>query len=209
MSCCGVFISFEGPEGAGKTTAIRALLQRLASTGHDVVVTKEPGEGETGRRIREILLHGDALHPYAELFLFLADRTEHVQKFIRPHLSAGRIVLCDRYADSTLVYQVAGRGLDMEFVEAANARAIDGLWPDRTLLLDLPPEDGLARLVSPDRIDAAPIEFHQRVRAGFRERAEADPARFRIIDAGEPAESVERSIFDAVADLFNDSKRNA
>ncbi|MDX2066192.1 MAG: dTMP kinase [Fimbriimonadaceae bacterium] len=204
-----MFISFEGPEGAGKTTAIRALADRLVAEGHAVRVTKEPGEGETGRRIREILLHGDALEPYAELFLFLADRTEHVQKFIRPWLTAGDVVLCDRYADSTLVYQVHGRGLDREFVEAANARAVDGLWPDRTILLDLPPDVGLARLQERDRIDAAPIEFHRRVRDGFLELAQREPRRFAIVNADGPPGMVHSAIWEVVADHFARAERNA
>ena len=154
-----MFITFEGPEGAGKSTALAALAARLRLAGRKVLTTREPGAGDFGKRIREILLHGDDLDPKAELLLFLADRSNHVATIILPALAGGLIVLCDRYADSTLVYQAYARGLDEEFARAGNKFATGNLVPDLTLLFDLEPELGLARLTSKDRLDAQPLEF--------------------------------------------------
>jgi dTMP kinase len=186
-----VFVTFEGPEGAGKSTALGAVAERLRGRGLTVLTTREPGAGDFGRRIREILLHGEEMPARSELFLFLADRANHVETIIRPALARGEWVLCDRHADSTFVYQAVARGLDADFVRAANRFATAGLVPDRTLLFDLDPAVGLARLESRDRLDAQPLEFHQRVRQGFLALAAAEPDRFRVVDAGQtPAEVV-------------------
>ena len=194
-----MFITFEGPEGAGKSTALRAVAEGLRRAGGRVVETREPGSGEVGRAVRAILLHGGDLEPRAELLLFLADRAQHMTEIVRPALARGETVLCDRHADSTLVYQGVARGLDPEFVRAGNRFATGGLVPDLTLLFDLPAEVGLARLENSDRMDALPLAFHQRVREGFLDLAAAEPERFRIVDATRPAEEVAARAADIVA----------
>jgi dTMP kinase len=185
-----MFITFEGPEGAGKSTAIAKVAERLRSFGDSVVVTREPGAGEVGRKIREILLHGEGMPAEAELFLFLADRANHVATLIRPALERGETVLCDRYADSTYVYQAVARGLDRSFVAAGNRFATTNLEPDATLLLDLPPEVGISRIQAKDRLDREPIDFHRRVREGFLELAKANPNRWHVVDAAKSPEAV-------------------
>lgn len=189
MKMRGAFFTFEGPEGAGKTTVIAALADRMRAHGHGVCVTRQPGAA-AGGAIREILLHGDDLEPLAEVFLFLADRVQHVATVVRPALQRGEIVLCDRYADSTVVYQGHARGLDIDRLRDWNAVATGGLAPDLTLLLDLPPEVGLARATKGDRLDKESLEFHRRVRLGFLSEAEREPARWRVIDATQPLEQV-------------------
>lgn len=177
------FVTLEGPEGAGKSSVIAALAGRLDAEGVPVVTTREPGSGEFGAQVRRLLLEGGDIAPAAELFLFLADRAEHVAKVVRPALAAGNLVLCDRYADSTVVYQGHARGMDLDFLRRANDVATGGLVPDVTLLLDLDPQIGLARIGTGDRLDREPIEFHRRVRAGF--IAEADD-RWEVVDASRP-----------------------
>ena len=185
-----MFITFEGPEGAGKSTALAAVAERLRRKGFEAQTTREPGAGMFGKSIREILLHGEDLDPKAELLLFLADRSNHVSSIIRPALAAGKIVLCDRYADSTQVYQAYARGLDEDFVRAGNQFATGGLKPRLTLLFDLEPSLGLARLQSKDRLDSQPLAFHQRVREGFLREAACDPNRWKIIDASRDPDAV-------------------
>jgi len=178
-----VFVTFEGPEGAGKSTLIAALAVEFEQHGRRVVRTREPGATSFGTEVRRLLLEGDNLSAETELFLFLADRANHVQRTLLPALREGAVVLCDRYADSTLVYQGYGRGLDLAFLRRANEFATGGLRPDLTLLLDLDPEAGLARLDSKDRLDREPIEFHRRIRAGFLAETKLDPDRWILIDA--------------------------
>jgi dTMP kinase len=181
-----VFITFEGPEGAGKTTVIEAVATFLRSQGREIHVTREPGAGVVGEAVREILLGGTAIAPLAELFLFLADRAQHVACEIRPALERNAIVLCDRYADSTIVYQGYARGMDLEKLRELNGIATKGLQPNLTLLFDLEPSVGLARIRSKDRLDSEPIQFHEKVRQGFLAEARRDPQRFRIINADRP-----------------------
>jgi dTMP kinase len=185
-----VFVTLEGPEGAGKSTAARGLALRLEEAGRQVVLTREPGAGELGAQIRAILLHGGEMPPLSELFLFLADRANHVDRVIRPALERGEVVVCDRFADSTVVYQGHARGLDADQLRRLNALATQGLAPNLTLLFDLPVEVGLRRLTSPDRMDAQPVEFHQRVRDGFLKEAAREPERWRTIDASQKPEAV-------------------
>lgn len=193
-----VFVTFEGPEGSGKSTAIEGVAKALRDRGHEVVTTREPGEGEIGRAIREILLHGSELTPTTELFLFLADRAHHVERFIRPSLEMGRIVLCDRFADSTVVYQGVARGLDADTARELNAMATGGLQPDLTLLLDVEPVVGLSRISEKDRLDLEPLDFHEKVRAAFLAEAARNPARWVVIDAAQQAESVSKQCLQAI-----------
>ncbi|HJP83902.1 MAG TPA: dTMP kinase [Fimbriimonadaceae bacterium] len=191
-----MFITFEGPEGAGKTTAIAGIAERLRNRGESVLVTREPGSGEFGTKVREILLHGGSMPPEAELFLFLADRASHVRQTILPALDRREIVLCDRYADSTFVYQSVVRGLDPEFVNTANDVATGRLAPTATFLLDIDPEIGLSRIRSKDRLDLEPLEFHERVRYAFLKLAAAEPERWRVIDGTLPADQIVERFFD-------------
>lgn len=183
-----MFVTLEGPEGSGKTTLMKGLAVRLEALGHQVAATREPGEGPVGAQIREVLLHGEKLEPLTEVFLFLADRANHVESLIRPALAVNKIVLCDRYADSTIVYQGYGRGLNLSILRELNTVATGGLRPDLTLLLDLDPTLGLQRIVSKDRLDAEPLDFHERVRDGFLAEASLEPARWHILNAEMPPE---------------------
>lgn len=183
MSRRGLFVTFEGGEGAGKSTVIAAAAEALRAAGSSVLVTREPGAGEFGAAVRALLLDYGAMPARSELFLFLADRANHCEHIVRPALERGEVVLSDRHADSTLVYQGLVRGLDEVFVRAANAFAVNGLRPDRTFLLDVPPEVGLGRRAETNRLDREPLEFHERVRAGFLQLADEEPNRWRIIDA--------------------------
>ncbi|MBS1723971.1 MAG: dTMP kinase [Armatimonadetes bacterium] len=193
-----MFVTLEGPEGAGKSTVAAFLAERLEAVGKSVCLTREPGAGDVGGRIRSILLDGESLDTRCELFLFLADRSQHVAAVIRPALASGSVVLCDRFADSTIVYQGYGRGLDLAALRAWNTFATNGLVPDLTLLLDLSPEAGLARQTAKDRLDSEPIEFHRRVREGFIEEARLDAARWVVVDASMPPEAVASACWTAV-----------
>ena len=205
-----MFISFEGIEGSGKSTAQRLLAEHLQGLGYDPLLTREPGGCALGRSLRPILLDARTrgLSSRAELYLFLADRAQHVAEVIRPALEAGQTVLCDRYADSTLAYQGYGRGLDPEHLRRINDMATGGLMPDLTLLLDLPVHCGLERaglrnreegtVLSEGRFDAESLEFHERVRQGYRSLGAEEPERFAIIDAAQPPEDVVLQCISAV-----------
>jgi dTMP kinase len=203
----GVFLALEGGEGAGKSTQARLLAIWLREQGYDVVTTHEPGATKIGLRLRALLL--DTAHaglsPRAEALMYAADRAEHVQSVIIPALERGAIVVTDRYVDSSLAYQGGGRQLPVAEIAELNAWATDGLVPDLTILLDLPPSTGLGRRVSSaDRLESEPVEFHQRVRAAFRSRAAADPARYLVLDAGRSEAEVSRDIQVRVRDLLPD-----
>jgi len=197
-----VFITFEGPEGGGKTTVLERIAERLRTDGREVLATREPGAGAVGSKIRELLLHSEPIDPRCELFLFLADRANHVTSTIRPALDRDAIVLCDRYADSTVVYQAHARGLDPVAIRQLNTFATDGLMPTLTLLFDLDPEVGLKRLISKDRLDAEPIMFHRRVRDGFLVEARREPERWRIVDASKPVEQVEFTCYTLIKEVL-------
>lgn len=206
-----MFVTFEGIEGSGKSTQIGLLAQALEARGREVLLTREPGGSALGNTLRPILLSMKSrdLTSRAELFLYLADRAQHAATVIRPALAAGRVVLCDRYADSTTVYQGAGRGLDRASLEHLNALAVDGLWPERTILLDLDPSEGLGRARDRNRrqgatdaegrFEAEDLPFHSRVRRGYLELAAEHPDRFVVVDATAPREAVARVIWEAVA----------
>lgn len=185
-----MFVALEGPEGSGKSTAAAGLANLLQQAGRGVVVTREPGAGELGQRIRSILLDGPDMPPLSELFLFLADRANHMVETIKPAIDSGKVVLCDRHADSTVVYQGHARGLDVEELRRLNALATGGIKPDLVLLFDLQVEVGLARVESKDRLDAEPVSFHEKVRAGFLAEASLDPGRWVVLDASQEPEKV-------------------
>ena len=180
----GLFVTFEGTEGSGKSTQIRALAEFLREQGYSVVLTREPGGTPIGDQVRRILLDhaNDEMHPRTEVLLFLASRAQHVEELIRPALKAGKVVLCDRYADSTLAYQGYARGEDVAELRRLIDYATGGLWPDLTFWLDLPVEEGLARLDSKNRLDSEALTFHKRVREGYKRLAAAEPQRWVRID---------------------------
>lgn len=194
-----MFVTFEGPEGGGKSTVLREISGRLEERGIKHVLTREPGSGSLGKEIRRLLLEEDHVDPRAELFLFLADRAQHVENLVRPTLESGQWVLCDRYADSTVVYQGHARGFDLEQLVHLNSFATRGLQPDLTLLFDLDPAVGLARRGDLDRLDQEPIEFHQRVREGFLIEARKDPRRWVIVDAQSTLSEVIESCWALIA----------
>lgn len=214
-----MFISFEGIEGSGKSTALTLLAQELERRGYDVLRTREPGGCGLGRALRPILLDARtrSLNMRAELYLFLADRAQHVAEVIRPALEAGQIVLCDRYTDSTLAYQGYGRGLDPEKLRRINEMATGGLVPDLTLLMDLPVGLGLERaglrnqrqgtVLSEGRFDAESMDFHERVRQGYLALAAEEPQRIACIDAEQRPEDVLLQGLSAVEDYLARSGR--
>ena len=196
-------VTLEGGEGAGKTSAIAAIRDRLQAAGHEVVLTREPGGTPLAERIRELLLNpqDEALAPETELLLMFASRAQHVREVVRPALRRGAFVVSDRFTDSSYAYQGAGRGLDPEWIAALERRAV-GVKPGLTLLLDLDVREGRARAAGrdlwPDRIEREQDDFFERVRAGFRARAAAEPQRFRVIDAAQPPAGVAAAVEAAI-----------
>ena len=203
----GLLLALEGGEGAGKSTQARRLSIWLRDQGYDVVATFEPGATKMGMRLRAVLLdtaHA-GLNPRAETLMYAADRAEHVNSVIKPAIERGAIVVTDRYVDSSLAYQGAGRSLPLGEVTRINRWATGGLTPDLTILLDLPPSEGLGRRArSADRLEAEPAEFHNRVRSGFRQLADAEPGRYLVLDATRPADELSREITDRVRELLPD-----
>lgn len=189
----GVFITFEGGEGAGKTTLIERVLKELQKS-REVFKTREPGGTPLGEEIRYLLLHQKhPVSPYAELALFLASRAQHIDEAILPALRMGKIVLCDRFNDSSIAYQGMARGLGMEQVETACQIFSHGLEPHLTLYLDIDPEIGLSRAKrdrSQDRIEAEDIAFHSKIREGYHAIHKKHPQRFRLLDASETPDAV-------------------
>jgi len=194
----GLFITLEGGEGAGKSTSLEFVRQLIARRGHEVVMTREPGGTPVGERIREILLHGGSdMSVDTELLLMFAARAEHLAALIRPALEQGRWVLCDRFTDASYAYQGGGRGVPDARIGALEDWVQQGVKPDLTLLLDLPVTEGLARAGSrsaPDRFEREQQAFFERVRTRYRERAAAEPQRFRVIDAGQPIPAVQAQL---------------
>ena len=203
----GLFIAFEGGEGTGKTTQARLLAIWLREQGYDVVVTHEPGATKIGMRLRALLLDTShtGMSPHAEALMYAADRAEHVAAVIEPALARGAVVITDRYIDSSLAYQGAGRGLPTVEIVRLNRWATGGRLPDLTILLDMPPETGLGRrTASADRLEAEPPEFHRRIRAGFLTLARAEPSRYIVLDAAEPTAAISAEIRDRIQELLPD-----
>lgn len=195
----GLFITFEGIEGSGKSTQLRILARRLRRLGVPLLVTRQPGGTPTGARLRRLLLHAGRIDPRAELLLMFADRRQHLTESIEPALSAGTLVLCDRYTDASRAYQGAGRGLGEDLVDLLHARFC-GLEPDRTYLFDCPPATGLARVAAArggkDRIEREALAFHRRVRAAYLARAREEPGRFLVLDGTRPVEALAERVAD-------------
>jgi dTMP kinase len=202
----GVFITLEGPDGAGKSSQLSRLAERI---GGQVVVTREPGGTQIGERIRELLLRGEGRDPLADALLFNAARRQLVAEVIRPALERGATVICDRFTDSTLAYQGYGAGVPLDQLRALADIATGGLRPDRTILFDLPPEAGLRRRAAGagsevtrfESADEHDLAFHQRVRAGYLELAAAEPDRWRVIHSDQDADTVASELWTVVSDL--------
>lgn len=203
----GLFFVFEGGEGAGKSTQSAALSDYLASRGHTVVRTREPGGTPAAEAIRGILLDpaNTGLDDRAEALLFAASRGDHAARVIRPALQRGDIVISDRFMDSSVAYQGVGRDLGLEKVAELSLWATGGLRPDLTILLDVDPQIGLARVVGPDRLESEPLEWHRRVRQGFLDIAATDPDRYLVLDASRPAEDLAVEITVVVEGLVQDA----
>lgn len=202
----GLFITFEGTEGCGKSTQIKALAARLHREGHQVLQTREPGGTPLGEAVRNLLQHdeaGEGMSPEAELLLFTASRAQLTRERILPAIAQGEIVLCDRFMDSTTVYQGVARQIDTEAVATINQFAVGKARPDLTILIDISPEVGMARVHARsdgqlDRMEQEAIEFFQAVRAGYLKLAETEPERFLVLDGNASVQALEQQIWDAV-----------
>ncbi len=204
-----MFITLEGPEGSGKSSQLPDLAEFLSGQGWDVLTTREPGGTPIGDQIRQILMRLDnqELHPRTEILLFLASRAQLVEQVIKPALREGKLVLCDRFGDSTLAYQGYGHGLNLDTLRIMLDFATDKLKPDLTLLLDVDVETGLQRKRKEDewnRLDAYALAFHQRVREGYHELCRQDPERWRVIDAMQPKEAVQLALRQAVMQFLQE-----
>lgn len=198
-----MFITLEGPEGSGKTSQMPPLVEFLTGQGLDVLALREPGGTEISEQVRSILMNlkNTAMHPRTEILLFLSARAQLVEQVMRPALAAGKLIICDRYADSTLAYQGYGHGVDLGVLRSLLDFATGGLWPDLTVLLDVDSETGLGRKHTGgewNRMDAYTSAFHQRVRQGYLELAARDPGRWQVLDASQPAEVVQSNIRQAI-----------
>jgi dTMP kinase len=205
----GVFVCFEGGEGAGKSTQARLLRERLEAAGHAVLLTFEPGDTAVGKDIRRIVLDPATGHlaDRTEALLYAADKAEHVEKVVRPALEQGQVVITDRYVDTSLAYQGAARGLRVDELEPVLRWATGGLRPHLTVLLDVDPVAGLGRFEGRDRIEAESVEFHQRARAGFLELAAGDPDHYVVLDARAPVEEIAEAVHARVLSLLEAASR--
>jgi len=203
----GFFITFEGIEGAGKSTQVRLLADALGIQGRKVLETREPGGTELGEELRRLVKHyhgPDAICAETELLMMCASRAQLVRQVIRPFMIAGGIVICDRFADSSTVYQGYARGLDLDAIQTLHRLTVGDSWPDLTIVLDLETEAGLARAEKrgaaqrPDRFEAETAAFHQRVRDGFLKLAAAEPGRFRVVPAALPPAAIHKRVLELV-----------
>ncbi len=190
----GTFVTLEGPEGAGKTTQVKLLSKQLTKLGVPHIVTRDPGGTPLGKQVRRILLTpGINVAPTTELLLYQADRAQHVAELIKPALEEGKLVLCDRFIDSSIAYQGYGRNIDIKLIKDLNELSTGGLKPVLTILFDIQSEDGLSRLHpgGHDRIEREALDFHTRVRKGYLALADLEPERWRILDAAKPLTTVQ------------------
>jgi len=210
----GLLISFEGSEGSGKTTQISRLMERFEEMGHEVIVTREPGGTEIGEEIRHLLKHveaGEGMCPETELLLFAASRAQLVREIILPALEAGKIILCDRYLDSTTVYQGVARQLSEDPVTYINEFAVGNLMPDLTIVLDVPAEVGLDRIKHratgiPDRMEKENIEFYEAVREGYLLLVRSLPDRFAVFDGTMDKSKIEEHVWEEIGRRFFDDE---
>ena len=198
-----MFITFEGPDGGGKTTQVAMTVATLRARGHNVLLTREPGGTAIGDQIRHVLhdMKNQAMHPRTELLMYSASRAQIVEEVIRPHLKSGGLVICDRFFDSTYAYQGYGHGLDLGQLKMITEFATGGLKPDLTILLDIAPEDSLQRRLSAldkggewNRLDAMALDFHKRVRDGYHTLVNAEPHRWQVVNAAQTVEQVQADI---------------
>ena len=196
----GLFITFEGGDGCGKTTQIKLLDEYLRNKGYKTLLTREPGSKGLGEKVREILLNYDGdVSPVCESFLFLADRAQNVDCLIKPALEEGTIVICDRHTDSSVAYQGYGRGLDIDRIKKLNSIATSGLNPDLTIVLDVDVETSQKRVgAEKDRMESAGIEFFERVRQGYLEIAKQEPERVKVVDSTKTINEIHKEILELV-----------
>lgn len=201
----GLFLTLEGPDGSGKSTQIRRLAERLGASGITYLTTREPGGTPISDQIRAMLLdpNNGAMVAKTEVLLYAASRAQHVAEVIQPALAQGTVVLCDRYIDASLAYQATGLGLSPDYVRRLNEEATDGLWPNRTYLIDVPSEIGIERVAKSrgaqlDRIEQRDLAYHNRVRNQFLQMAEEEPDRFCVIDGTKSVDEVAAAIWEDV-----------
>ena len=196
----GLFITFEGADGCGKTTQINLLKDYLEKEGYDVILTREPGAKGLGEKVREILLNYDGVvSDRCESFLFLADRAQNIDIIVNPAVAAGKIVLCDRHIDSTVAYQGYGRGLDIDRIKMLNSLATNFKKPDLTIVFDIDVETSMQRVgKDKDRMESAGVDFHNRVREGYLKIAKEEPERIKVINSVQPIENVFEELLEIV-----------
>ena len=213
----GLFITLEGIDGCGKSTQREMLAEKLKSRGFEIVVTREPGGTVIGEGIRQLLVSDASVHiaPTTELLLYVAARAQHVAELIRPSVDAGRIVISDRYTDSTVAFQGYGRGLDLDVIESLNRFATAGLKPDLTIVFDLDPNTARSRSVSRPvggllgAFDEQHADFHERMRAGYLKMANDDPSRIRVVDASGAADETHGQVMSVVLEKIEESAQKA
>ena len=200
----GLFITFEGADGCGKTTQMKLLAEYLKNNGKNVVLTREPGGKGLGEKVREILLNYEGpVSDRCESFLFLADRAQNIDIIVNPAVKEGKIVLCDRHIDSTIAYQGYGRGLDIERINMLNNIATNGIKPDLTFVFDIDVETSMKRVgKEKDRMESAGIEFHNRVRHGYLELAKQEPQRIKVLDATKSIEEIHNNVIEILNKSF-------
>lgn len=200
----GLFITFEGCDGCGKTTQLELLAKFLEEKGYDVIVTREPGAKGLGTKLREILLNYDGeVSSNCESFLFLADRAQHIDTLVKPAIENGKIVLCDRHIDSTVAYQGYGRGINLEQINYLNNLATSGLKPDLTLLFDVDTETSMQRVgKNKDRMESAGIEFQEKVRHGYLELAKEESKRIKVFNSKKTIEQLHQEVLNTIAPLI-------
>lgn len=207
----GLFITFEGGEGVGKSTQIALLAKRLQQINIPIQITREPGAGVIGAKLRDILLH-EQVAPKAELLLYLADRAQHLEEELRPWLSQSQVVLCDRFLDSSEVYQGFARKLGVEFVRSLHEWLLKEIWPNLTILLDMPASLGLQRVsgrqTAVDRLESENIKFHEKLRQGFLQQAEREPGRIKVVDANDGQQQVSDNIWRHIEPMIQKWRAN-